>query len=130
VGRTGSHAAWQSQAVWWGRGPTARSMVSAGDTAPPHHLSPQLPNRTGGCISGQGSRRSCSSRYSAKTGMAALTKKSALPSSPWMCPGGPWREGDHQHPRLHISAILQEGWVLHPGGRGVGRCVPEPQPLG
>lgn len=32
-------------------------------------------------------------------GMAALTKKSALPSTPWMCPGGPCREGAHQHPR-------------------------------
>lgn len=31
-------------------------------------------------------------------GMAALTKKSALPSTPWMCPGGPCREGAHQHP--------------------------------
>lgn len=41
--------------------------------------------------------------------MAALTKKSALPSTPWMYPGGPWGEGDHQHLWLYISIILQEG---------------------
>lgn len=86
----------------------------AEDPAPPHSVSPQLPNDTGGDISGQGSARSSSCRYPAKTrrrekGMAALTKKSALPSTPWMCPGGPWREGDHQHPRLNLSTPLQEG---------------------
>lgn len=49
--------------------------------------------------------------------MAALTKKSALPSSPWMCPGGPCGERDHQRPWEQTS------WGKC-GTRGGGVCPP------
>lgn len=83
------------------------------DLAPPCSISPQLPRYTGGCILGQGSTCSSSSHDPAKPCrrdkvMGGLTKKSALPSTPWMCPGGPWREEKHQHLLFNIRTMLQQ----------------------